>query len=220
MNGIDLSSVLPTLLNSTFSAKITQNSLLTEAREWCKLEYASGPSKRAAAKIQFNATKQGTGHGIALWFETLLFEDIGFTSGPSVKETIYGRMFLPWPEPVALEQGEEINVELHADPVGSAYIWRWNTKFPGREGQKWERFHHSTFESAKYSHELLKRRASAFVPNLSELGIVQEWMLQAMDGKTSLEEIARSAVAKFPQALHDFNEALRIVGDLSEKFSK
>lgn len=219
LNGVDLSCILPTLLNSTFYTKVTQNSLLTEAKEWCRLDYALSPSKRASAKIRFTACNPGTGQGIALWFETQLFQDIHFTSGPSVDETIYGRMFLPWHEPVKLEQGEEIDVEIHADPVAGAYIWRWDTKFPGRKGYEKDCFRHSTFQSAKYSHEVLRRRASAFVPTLTEMGVAQRWMLQAIDGEASLEEIAHSASAQFPKVFRDFDEALRAVTELSERFS-
>jgi protein arginine N-methyltransferase 1 len=217
--GVDLSCVLPPTLNSTYYTEISKDSLLTEAKEWCRLEYAASPSKRVAAKIPFTTIKPGTGNGIALWFETQLFEDIHFGTGPSAGETIYGRMFLPWLEPVTFEAGEEIEVELHADLVGGAYIWRWETKFPNRVEQTRNSFRQSTFESAKYSHEALRRRASGYVPSLTELGEAQRWMLQTVDGKISLEEIARSAATQFPKVFRNVDDALRVAVELSEKFS-
>jgi protein arginine N-methyltransferase 1 len=220
IDGVDLSCVLPTLLNTTFYVKPTKKTLLTEAQEWCRLEHAASPSKKAAAKLLFKATRQGTGHGIALWFETRLFEEICFSSGPSVSDTVYGRIFLPWLEPVNLEEGEEIEVELHADLVGGAYIWRWETKFSGRAGQPGSCFRQSTFESAQYSYEALRRKASGFVPSLTELGVAQRWILQAVDGKTTLEEIARAAVGHFPKVFRNLDEAIRTAAELSEKFSE
>ena len=180
-----------------------------------------GPSKRAAANIQFRTFRPGTGHGIWIWFDTQLFEDIGFTTGPEVKETIYGRILLPWPEPVSLKEGQRIEVELHADSVGGPYIWRWDTHFREENGQAWrDSFRQSTFQSAKFSHGALRRRSADFVPVLTEQGQAQGWMLQAMDGKRSLEEIAREGVGRFPRAFRDEDDALRVAGELSEKFTQ
>jgi protein arginine N-methyltransferase 1 len=219
LGGVDLSCVLPTVLSSTYHIRIAKDALLTEAKEWCRLEYAASPSKKAAANIQFKAIRPGTGHGIGLWFETQLFEEIRLSSGPTAGETIYARMFLPWPEPMILEAGEEVDVELHADPVAGTYIWRWETKFPKRAERPESAFRQSTFQSAKYTHEVLRRRASGFVPSLTELGEAQRWMLQAVDGKTSLEAIALAAVGRFPQVFHDIKHALRTAAELAEKFS-
>jgi protein arginine N-methyltransferase 1 len=216
---LDFSSILPTILNATYNIRIAKNDLLTEPQEWCRLEYASRPNKRAAANIQFRILRQGTGHGIWLWFETQLFEDIGFSTGPLADKTAYGRFFLPWPEPVGLAAGQHVQVELHADNVGGSYIWRWDTHFQSKNGQAARSFHQSTFQSAKFSHDALLRRSASFVPALSERGEAQSWILQAMNGKRSLEEIAREAASLFPQAFRGEDEALRTAGELSEKFA-
>jgi hypothetical protein len=160
------------------------------------------------------------GHGIWLWFETQLFEDIGFSTGPLANETAYGRFFLPWPEPVSLAEGQCVQVELHADNVGGSYIWRWDTHFQSGNGQTARNFHQSTFQSAKFSHDALLRRSAGFIPALTERGEAQSWILQAMDGKRSLEEIACEAADRFPWAFQGEGEALRIAGELSEKFAK
>jgi protein arginine N-methyltransferase 1 len=219
VNGVDLSCVMPTLLNATYYVKVNPETLLTKAEEWCRLEHSAGPGKRAAAKLRFKARRKGMGHGIALWFDTQLFEEICFSSGPSVADTVYGRFFLPWLKPVQLEEGEEIDVELHADLVGGAYIWRWETKFRGKAGRPESCFRQSTFESAQYSYEALRRRASGYVPSLTELGKAQRWMLQAVDGKSSLEEIARAAMGQFPKVFRNLDEAIRTAAELSENFS-
>jgi SAM-dependent methyltransferase len=216
-NGVDLSCVLPTLLNATYYVKVNPDTLLSEAQEWCRLEYAKSPNKRASAKLRFKTRRRGTGHGIALWFDTQLLEGICYSSGPSVAETVYGRFFLPWLKPVELEEGEEIGVELHADLVGGAYIWRWETKFAGHPETIYRQ---STFESAQYSYESLRRRASGFVPSLTELGEAKRWMLQSVDGKKSLEEIARAAAAEFPRVFRNVDEAIRTAAEVSERFSE
>jgi len=220
LHGLDLSSLLPVVLNSTCDVRIAANGVLTEPQELCTLDYSASPNKRASANLQFRTNRPGKAHGVWLWFETQLFEEIGFTTGPQTQNSVYGRFFLPWPEPVDLVEGQEISLELHVHPVGGSYIWRWNTTFAARNAQAGRCFRQSTFESAKFSHAALQRRSAGFAPALNPLGAAHGWIFQAMDGKTPLEEIARAAALRFPQLFRTENDALRLAAELSEKFSQ
>ena len=124
----DLSVALPHVLNGIHSAHFTAEQLLAEPQAWCEVDYMKGASIRAAATLHFRAKRSATGHGIAIWFDTQLFGDIGFSCVPGGPKTVYGHSFLPWLEPVTISEGREIQVELHTDLVGGDYIWRWETK--------------------------------------------------------------------------------------------
>ena len=88
----------------------------------------SGFAGIVSADGGFPTTRGGTAHGITAWFEAQLVEGIGFSTAPGTMGTICGQGFFPWLEPVELETGQEIEVDLHADPVGGDYVWRWDTK--------------------------------------------------------------------------------------------
>ena len=134
--------------------------------------------------------------------------------------TIYGQGFLPWIEPVALEAGQEVEVDLHADPVGGDYIWRWDTKIAAHNGQPERSFQLSTFEGAQFTSDRLRKRATDFVPALSESGRAELWLLEAMSGSAALQEIAQAAVARFPKVFRGRDDALGRVSSLAEKFSR
>jgi hypothetical protein len=121
---------------------------------------------------------------------------------------------------VDLEIGQEIEVDLHADPVGGDYVWRWDTKIAAHKGQPERIFRQSTFLGAQFTSEGLRRRAVDFVPVLSESGLAERWILQAMDGCTPLEEIARAAVERFPGVFRVQDDAFRRISSLAEKFSR
>jgi hypothetical protein len=131
---------------------------------------------------------------------------------------VYGQSFLPWPQPVTISPGQEIHVELHADPVGSDYIWRWETKLGGND--EVQHFQQSTFQGARLSPQWLRRHAMDFVPVLSEAGEAERWLLEAMDGKAPLQEIAQAAAERFPKVFRRREEALRRASELAEKFSR
>lgn len=218
--GLDLTAALPLVLNSVYKVRSQTAQLLTPPQTWCTLDYTTHLNPRAGAKLRFETTRSGTGHGVTAWFETQLFEDIGYSTAPGNTGTIYGQGFLPWPEPVALQAGQEISVDLHADPVGGDYVWRWDTVIAAHKGQPALKFSMSTFQGSQFSADRLRKRATDYIPELSESGHVERWLLDAMNGSTPLQEIARAAADRFPGVFRRQDDALRRVSTLVEKFSR
>lgn len=194
--------------------------LLTEPQCWCVLDYQRGTSRNAAAELIFQAARPGTAHGVCVWFEALLFGSHGYSTGPGTStSSISGQVFLPWLEPVTIIEGQELNVMLHADLVGDDYVWRWETKI--RAGRALtHHFQQSTLQGLHLSQESLRRRASDFVPSLSEEGRADRWLLQAMDGKTSLQQMAEAAAQHFPAIFPVWEDALQRAAELARQFSR
>ena len=218
--GLDLTPALSIALNGVYKVRSRRDQLLTEPQVFCTLDYERRPHPRAAAQLRFRATRSGVGHGVTAWFETQLFAGIGFSSAPGSSDTVYGQGFLPWLEPIALAAGQEIQLDLHADPVGGDYIWRWDTKVFAPNGQLQRTFRQSTFEGAQFSAEALRRRSVDYVPVLSETGQAERWLLQAMDGSTALQDIAEDAAERFPKVFRRKEDAFRRVSALVERFSR
>ena len=216
---LDLSSALPFVLNDLHSTDLTEDQLVSEPQPWWVIEYMKSPSIRAAGTLHFRATRSATAHGIAVWFATELFGKIGFSCAPG-RKSVYGHSFLPWLQPVTVSAGQEIEVELHADLVGGDYIWRWETKIHEDGKGIVQRFQQSTFEGTRFSPEWLERHALDFVPVLSESGQAERWLLEAMDGKAPLEEIAAAAAERFPKVFRRKEEAFGRAAELAEKFSR
>lgn len=219
LRGLDLSSSLSLILNQSHGVSFKKEQLLTEPQSWCVLDYTARIPKQSAANLNFRALRPGVAHGICVWFETQLFEDIGYSSGPDGASTIYGQLFLPWLEAVKVTEGQEIHVELHADLVGADYVWRWEATIKsGREAAR--HFRQSTFQGENFAAHFLHRRAADFVPTLSEAGEAERWFLQSMDGTLSLQEIAEQAAKRFPRVFSVWDEAFRRVSELSGKYSR
>ena len=142
---VELSIPLQLVLNTGHSITVKVEQLMSEPEELCTLDYMGNPGPDVSAKLAFRANRNGTAHGICVWFETELYEDIGFSSGPESPVTIYGQLFLPWLEPVVIEEGQAILVNLHANLVGKDYLWRWETDVVER-GRRQE----SAFSAIKF----------------------------------------------------------------------
>src|SRR6267154_980857 len=218
--GVDLSPSLLPILNQSYSSTFKKDQLLTEAQEWGLLDYTVGAPVRVAAELDLHGATDGTAHGVCLWFETKLFEGIGYSSGPGAAGTVYGQMFLPWLEPVAVEKVQRIHLGLHADLVGQDYIWRWETRISAGPRNAEFHFQQSTFQGANLSPHSLRCQAVDYAPTLSEAGQADLWMLERMDGSASLQRIAQAAAERFPRLFSSWQEAFRRVADLSRKFSR
>ena len=218
--GVDLSPSLPRLLNGSYSSQFNSEQLLTDSQIWAVLDYSVGAKASATADLCFSVSRPGIAHGLCLWFDTELFENIGYSSAPGPHKTIYGQVFLPWSEPVSVQKGEKVWMRLQSNLVGEDYLWRWETKICANAKNPTRHFQQSTFLGINFTPHSLRRRASDFVPTLSEEGQANRWLLQAIDGKTSLQEMAQAAAQRFPAIFPRWEDALHRAAELAARFSR
>jgi protein arginine N-methyltransferase 1 len=218
--GLDLSPSLLLLLNGSYSSQFSSAQLLTEPQTWVVLDYSVGAKSCAVADLSFPVSRSGIAHGLCLWFDTELVDGIGFSSSPSARKTIYGQVFLPLLEAVSLRQGQQVSARLQANLVGDEYVWRWETKILGDATSPGRCFQQSTFQGTNFTPEGLRWRAADFVPSLSEEGQADRWLLEAMDGKTSLQQMAQAAAQRFPSIFPRWESALNRAAELAARFSR
>ena len=218
--GVDLSATLPFILNTSYGVQFKFEQTISQVLSWGVLDYMKGAETSASAELTFEAARQGTAHGICVWFEAEMLDAIGYSTGPGAANSIYGQMFFPWSAAVAVEQGDQIQVRLQADLVGDDYVWQWETRIPANQFGPERHFKQSTLQGMVLSPESLRRRVANFVPKLSESGEADRWLLQAIDGKASLQEIAQAAAQRFPRIFPRWEDALRRAADLAAEFSR
>ncbi len=218
--GLDLEAALPVVLNTMYKRQCKADQLISEAQTWHQLDYLDGANPRAGKTLQFECAREGTVHGFTLWFETRLLEDIGFSTEPGVKDSVYGHVFLPLLQPVKVAKGERICAALYADLVGTDYVWRWEFEIAAKPGRDAAKFAQSTFQGGGFSPGSLRRRSAEFVPVLSEAGLAERWLLLAMDGKTPLDQVAIKAAEHFPHTFARVEDAFRRAGELSDRYSR
>jgi len=214
--GFDWSAARRSAVNTWSRARIGAGQLLAPGERWARLDYRTLRDADVSGAMEWRAARAGTAHGVALWFDAELAEGIGFASGPEGPETIYGTAFLPWPRPVPLAEGDAVRVELQARLTGTDYVWAWNTEVRRADGSATQ-FRQSTLLSQPFSREMLRRRAHHHRPVLGEEGRIDHAVLGMMDGRTSLEEIARELRRAFPERFPTWEQALSRAGRLSER---
>jgi protein arginine N-methyltransferase 1 len=179
-------------------------------------------SANVTGSVRQTIERQGTVHGIAVWFDTVLAEDVGFSNAPGQPELIYGQAFFPLAEPVALSAGDEVAVRFDAHLVGDDYVWQWRTTVleQGDPHRVKGDFRQSTIHGVPLSLDRLRRREAGHVPMLNEDGEIDRLILSLADGVTPLREIAVRIAEKFPTRFGHWEEALTWVADTLGRYGR
>jgi type I protein arginine methyltransferase len=220
--GQDLSPARRIAVNDLQRVRLTSEHLLTEPRLWTTLDYFTVENPDVQGELGWMARRDGTGHGIVVWFEAELADGVGFSNAPGALEAIYASMFFPWLNPVPLAAGQAVCVDLQAKLLETDYFWRWTThvKSARTPVETVAHFDQSQLQGTVLSPAKLRKSASDFVPRLSENGRMQQRALELMDGKASLEVVARRLTTEFPQRFSGWHQALTYASALSRELSQ
>ena len=202
-------------------AVVQAEQLLTPPQRWATINYMEVESPNAAGELTFHVHRPGTAHGFIVWFDTTLYEDIGFSNAPGQPELIYGSAFFPWPTPVPLSASNRVAVSLRADLVGIDYVWKWESQIFGEDGsQPTKHFSQCTFFAEQLAHGQLLRWGSAYRPQLNEDGEIDFQILQLIDGQRRSEEISQIILKRFPLRFTSSQDVMTRIAILIEKYSR
>ena len=214
----DMGAARRRVVNTWTRGEVADEQRLTDAGEWTTLDYASIDGPDARGRLEWEAARGGTAHGVSVWFDADLGDGIGYSTGPGTK-TVYGTPFFPWETPVEVKAGDRIEVEIVARLVGDDYVWFWSSRVR-RDGATLADFRQSTFHAEPPSADRLRRRADAFRPSLNEDGRIDHLALSRMAEGVALGDIAREVRERFPVRFRTWEQALTHVGRLSERYSE
>ena len=217
--GIDMTAARRLMTNDLWRADFEAKQLLAQPVCVALLDYSRIEDANVSSRVTMTVSRPGVGHGIALWFDTTVLDGIEMSSAPSGPRLIFGNAMLPWPQPVSLRAGDEIEVHLEARLIEGRYLWSWETRVSSAEGVG-QAFRQSQFFGAPLSPATLRRRAASFVPRLGVEGEIDHLVLQLMSERKRLGEIAEELAKRHPDRFPRWQDALDRVGALSDRLSE
>lgn len=196
--------------NGWYRARATGDALLSDPTSFVTLEYERS-TPPLAARWTATATRDGTAHGLLLWFDTELTPSIAFSNAPTALAALYGQAFFPFRPAFELHRGESLHVELRTVLAGDDYAWSWTaTDERGRSVR------HTTLRAIPLDGEALALRSEAFVPRRSAEGEIIRAVLDAADGRTTMGDLARLLSERFPDRFHTPQSSLDYVTRLDD----
>lgn len=169
--------------------------------------------------LLIEVTRVGTAHGFVLWFDIDLVEGVGFSSAPGGNAEVYGQVFLPLAQPVKVQPGCRVMVRLRAVVRNNKYEWLWRTSFSGPGSSTIE----TQFTQSSVLHPTPSMAVGGladrdYVPRPSPNSETDRVVLEKMDGKTSMGELAHAVQEAFPDRYAEFDDALDLVRDVSGRY--
>ena len=150
------------------------------------------------------AVREAAVHGLALWFDLeLAGEWLG--TGPLSPPTAWQQTVFPFEEPPLAEKGQEIVFSLDAGPFGRDMVWRWRVTVGEQEREA------NSLEGTPIEAGQLVRWQPDQVAKLTPELEVDRFILEAIDGRRTVAEIAEKAAERFPKTLRQPEDARRRV---------
>jgi len=216
----DLSLLRRMAANSWMKVKLKESDLLAPPQVWATLDYNTVMDANCGGRLEFQVSREGTAHGIALWFDCELYEDVRISNCPGGPEHIYGQGLFIFEEPVTTTPGMRITVQIRAVHTPSDYVWCWNTTIADITGRIVTSFKQSTLFGSPIVPDKMRKRANGFMPMLNDDGMMEQFLLGLIDGNHSLSEIAKCAYERFPHRFGTFQQSFDWVGERSLKYSR
>jgi protein arginine N-methyltransferase 1 len=216
----DLSAATRVVTNTWRKTRIEPHELLAEPSCWTTLDYHEIEKPDVRAELSWRCARAGAAHGVAVWFDSVLIDEIGFSNAPGAPESIYGQGLFPFSQAVAVSEGDRVNVTLNAAFVNNDYVWRWETDFFAAHelDRPKTTFRQSTFFGVPLSPSQLRKRANTYAPVVNDDGAILQFVFSQMDGNNSLEQIATRLAKRFPRRFRTDKEAFDVVADASERY--
>jgi type I protein arginine methyltransferase len=198
-------SLTALMANGWFRARATGAQLLSEPAPFVTLDYEL-PAPAFQARWDARATRDGTAHGLLLWFDTELTDRIALSNAPSAPPALYGQAFFPFRPSFAMQSGERLRIDLRAVLAGDDYAWTW----AARDDSDRHAVRHSTLLSLPLDPEALALRSERCAPRRSPEGEILRVVLDAADGRATFGELAALLHERFaerfatPQAALDY----------------
>ena len=200
-----LSSARNLATNSLTKARVKTSELLGEPVCWYTLEYSEFEDLNMRATVSLSIERPGITHGFALWFDSEVFDGICFSNAPGAEELIYGNMFFPFPEPVAVAMGSRVDIALRADLIGEDYVWRWDTTITDPSSSVSPlRYKQSTLYGTPLSPSKLRKRATTHVPTLSDQGEMDHFILSRIDGDDAFGKNCARLASAIRRSISEF----------------
>jgi protein arginine N-methyltransferase 1 len=205
--------------NTWVKHTVERKQLLAVPTRCARIDYRTVSGTDLVVSETLRLSRGGTGHGITMWFDTKLADDIGFSNAPDLPATIYGIAFFPFIRPVLLSVDDIVSLDVRAHLVGNEYVWRWTTSVADARGGLKAQFRQSTFLGTPLAKRDLHTRAPEYTPALNADAAIDRSILGMFDTGLSVRDIAERIASQFPDRFTSWMDALPRVGDLSQRYS-
>jgi predicted RNA methylase len=209
--GIDFSPLRPYAVNIFHDVRLSPESLLTAPVRVGAIDLHRLERVTFSGAATCQASRAGVMHGLGGWFDAELAPGVRLTNQPPGRDSHWMQVFLPLAEPVPLATGDRLAIRIQSV---DGTEWRWRVEAEGRLVGD-----HSTFFSFPASLSGPERRSLDYAPKLSRRGEIERFVLELLDGQTTVRQMAEQALARYLDYFQSPQEAEAFVREVAARAS-
>ncbi len=222
--GLDFTLTRQLASNDRIQTQLEADAVLSQPVILDRVNFAERQKLEFKRELNIIITNPGILHGFGSWADFIFPDGNCFSLAYDKPVTTYSRAFFPIPEPIPVAAGDEIqmHVSVLKKPLPRHHSWSWWGQIVDGDGRRKSKWQSSTFLLAPfvkqdlYSPRLL---AAEYRPVLNQQGHLRKFVLEQIDGKKTLQEIALQVADKFPGECPSFDDAFNRVVRLAKKCS-
>ena len=200
--------------NGWYRTRATAEQMISDPTRFVTLDYDC-PTPPLHARWETQALRDGTAHGLLLWFDTALVPGIELSNSPSAPPALYGQAFFPFRPAFTLRRGDRVRIELRAVLAGDDYAWSWMADDDAGHAAR-----HTTLRALPLDPAALAVRSDNFAPLRSEEGEIIRTLLDAADGGTTFGALAKLLHDRFPERFATEQGALDYASRLEDLWAR
>lgn len=190
-------------------AEVGPELLLAAPTHWHTIRYAAGAPTDAFGRPAWKAARRGLLDGLCIWFDSELANGARISNAPGMPDTVYGRAFLPFVEPIPVESGDQIDGEItfKAMPDSYAVIWGVAVAPVAGSSRPLRRARQSTLDQLTFGPRGIDSHALDHRPPVGVVGAEWQTLLSLADGARTNAEIAKELLHRYPRRFTDLGGA-------------
>jgi protein arginine N-methyltransferase 1 len=123
-DGIDVGAARAWALRQSSRWRVQPEQLLAAPRLCTTIVYAAVDRTDIRADLHWAASRSGVAHGIAVWFDSELYDGVTQSNRPGAPDCLYAQRFFPVPRPVPVVAGQALDAHLRGDSRDDDYEWQ------------------------------------------------------------------------------------------------
>ncbi len=209
---LDFSPLHTLAANNLLWIDLKREMFLSEPASLALIELARVDAGDLNGEASFVVKRKGTVHGIGGWFAAELAPGINLSNMPPTKTPSWSHTFLPLESPLEVKAGDRLDFTIHTSR--NAARWQWQvTHHPVKGDGRFEPGD-SLPEQSTRAGELSAFTATedlTLIPARNSNGDIDLFILQRINGKLAVAEIARQTEKRFPNKFSGYEQLLERV---------
>jgi hypothetical protein len=200
--------------NGWYRTRARAEQVMSDPAPFVTLDYDC-PTPSLHARWEARATRDGTAHGLLLWFDTVLVPGITLSNSPSAPPAFYGQAFFPFMPAFTMRRGDRLYIEMRTVLAGDDYAWSWMADDDAGRAVR-----HTTLRALPLDPTALAVRSDHFAPRRSEEAEIICTLLDAADGVRTFGELAQLLFVRFPERFATVQGALDYAARLEDMWAR